>query len=110
LQSFTVICRVQNIGGTVGGQAGYNIQDGNFVYGVEADWNWTSTKSDKTLSDACVCGGTTVVQVHSEMDWVATARGRAGLAVGSTLAYVGAYMWVTMSPRLSSGRMARIGE
>ena len=22
----------------------------------------------------------------------------------------GAYMWVTMSPRLSSGRMARIGE
>ena len=78
----------KNIGGTVGGQAGYNIQDGNFVYGVEADWNWTSTKSDKTLSDACVCGGMTVVQVHSEMDWVATARGRAGLAVGSTLAYV----------------------
>jgi outer membrane immunogenic protein len=76
------------MGATAGGQAGYNIQDGSFVYGIEADWNWTGTKSDRTLTDTCACGDPVVVQIHTEMNWVATVRGRAGLTMGTTLAYV----------------------
>ncbi len=78
----------KTMGGTAGVQTGYNIQDGSFVYGIEADWNWTGTKSDKILTDACVCGDPVNVQIHTEMDWVATMRGRAGLTVSTTLAYV----------------------
>src|SRR6185437_10970132 len=31
-------------GGTAGALLGYNLQQGNFVYGLEGDWNWVGTK------------------------------------------------------------------
>jgi len=80
--------RSRNLGGTAGVQAGYNVQDGEFVYGIEADWSWTGTKGNKLLTDSCTCGQPVITQIHTEMDWVATVRGRVGLTVGRTLAYV----------------------
>jgi outer membrane immunogenic protein len=84
----------KNTGGMFGGQIGYNIQDNNFVYGIEADWDWTGARGDKTLNWAQTFtagpnrtptpGG---ALIHSGLDSLATVRGRAGLVVGTTLAY-----------------------
>jgi len=39
----------KNTGGLFGGQIGYNFQDNNFVYGIEADWDWSGAKGDKAV-------------------------------------------------------------
>ncbi len=94
----------KTIGGTAGAQTGYNIQDGNFLYGIEGDWNWTGIKNDRSLSDTCSCGGTVGAQIHAEMDWVATIRGRGGLVVGDTLAYATAGVaWAGFSNHWGAG-------
>jgi outer membrane immunogenic protein len=66
------------LGGTVGAVLGYNWQFGSFVYGLEGDWNWLGGKAT-----------TDGVFTRSSfgVDWLATARGRAGLAVDATLLY-----------------------
>lgn len=59
----------------LGGFAGYNIQAGDLVYGLEADLAWTDTN------------GTTATR-STDLDWVGTLRGRAGYAFDSILPYV----------------------
>jgi outer membrane immunogenic protein len=78
-------------GGTLGGQIGYNWQDDAFVYGFEGDFNWVWAKATNNLSLCtgvfCAANGGTgssVAVVQSEMNWLSTIRGRAGIAVGST--------------------------
>ena len=65
--------------GSIGGIIGFNGQMANFVYGLEADLSWTSWDEQHVWS-------TTYVN-HAEMPWLATVRGRAGLAAGSSLLY-----------------------
>jgi outer membrane immunogenic protein len=60
-----------------GGQLGYNWQDGNFVYGLEGDISGLTGTASKA-------GGL----VSNKIDWLSTVRGRMGLAVGNTMAYV----------------------
>ena len=73
-------------GGTVGGLFGYNWQKGSFVYGLEGDWNWIGTKKTRLIQafDADADNLSTSFDVN----WLATLRGRAGLAFDSTLLYV----------------------
>lgn len=67
-------------GFTGGGQLGYNFQAGNFVYGLEADLNWANNKATVTFP------GSTAA---TKLNWMATVRGRLGLALSSpTLIYV----------------------
>jgi outer membrane immunogenic protein len=67
-------------GGAFGGLLGYNWQQGRFVYGLEADWNWMSAKTTHFRPN---------FRSNSyDIDWLATARGRAGLAIDSTLFYL----------------------
>jgi outer membrane immunogenic protein len=70
---------------TGGLQLGYNIQSGQFVYGIEGDINW--------LRHAPSFGGEFLysngegpynLTVSSSIDWLATIRGRLGVAVGAT--------------------------
>jgi outer membrane immunogenic protein len=63
-------------GWLLGGQIGYNIQSGQFVYGLEADMSGAWVDGN----NAC-CG--------HEFNWVGSVRGRAGLAVNNnrTLLY-----------------------
>jgi outer membrane immunogenic protein len=69
--------------GVMGGfQVGYNFQSGHYVYGVEGDWMWTGLK-EKNASQS-----SSAYFTQAEMGWVATFRGRMGLAVDKTLAYV----------------------
>ena len=62
-----------------GGQIGYNWQNGNLVYGFEVDGSWLSGKGTNSYS--------TFATVENQINWLATARGRMGLAVGNTMAY-----------------------
>ncbi len=71
-------------GFTGGGQVGYNFQSSNFVFGVEADLNYVSNKSSITLPG--VPFGP--ITATSKLDWMATVRGRLGVAFSSTLFYV----------------------
>jgi outer membrane immunogenic protein len=63
-----------------GGQIGYNWQHGNFVYGVEADGSGLSNSAKFTDGNG--------YSFSHEINWLATFRGRAGLAVGDTMGYV----------------------
>ena len=54
-------------GWLAGAQIGYNLQSGQFVFGVEADW-----------SSTWIDGGTTCC--GHEFNWLASVRGRAGIA------------------------------
>lgn len=69
-------------GGAVGVTAGYNVQNGNMVYGVEGDVSWAKIKGDKT------CQGFPSQNCHFELGWQGTARARIGVAVDRALLYV----------------------
>lgn len=62
-------------GGLVGGTLGYNFQTGPWVFGLEGDMNWTKIRGTSA------CGGTTCEVGNN---WLATARGRLGYAMGAT--------------------------
>jgi outer membrane immunogenic protein len=65
-------------GGTIGG----NYQWGQFVLGVEGDWDWTNLNGTYGGAGlACGAGCTT------QSDWLATVRGRAGYAFDRFLVY-----------------------
>jgi outer membrane immunogenic protein len=67
--------------GFVGGlQAGYNIQSGAFVYGVEADGSWSGMKDDRTEGD----GDTQSLTTRA----LASLRGRVGIAADKRLYYL----------------------
>jgi outer membrane immunogenic protein len=91
-------------GWVAGGQVGYNIQSGSWVYGVEADGQWTGQKGDSNflcaitlIGGVCVPGLTfappgvagTSLTLQQKLEWFVTIRGRVGVLVQpSTLAYV----------------------
>jgi outer membrane immunogenic protein len=69
--------------GFLGGvQIGYNWQAGNWVYGLEADFQGSAGKGD-------VSGGAGAVTFSgdSKTPWFATARGRIGYAFGRSMVY-----------------------
>jgi outer membrane immunogenic protein len=68
-------------GFTFGGQAGYNWQSGNIVYGVEGDLNWVDSKASTNFLPLHSVAAT------SNLDWMATGRGRLGVAYSQFLIY-----------------------
>lgn len=81
-------------GGLIGGTIGANFQSGQFVFGVEGDWDWADIKG----SSAAGCGtlGTAIPPVgtigpmttcETKSDWLATIRGRVGYAFDRVLVY-----------------------
>ena len=66
-------------GGLIGGTAGYNYQIGQFVAGVEGDLDWT----DMTKS-----GANAIAAYKTDINTLATARARAGVALDRALLYV----------------------
>jgi len=63
-----------------GATLGYNIQTGNWVWGIEGDIDYVNAKG---TSDAAICNGCTF-----EDTWLATVRGRVGYAFGRWLPYL----------------------
>ena len=74
--------------GILGGfQAGYNLQVGSAVLGIEADWSFSGVKSDdRVLFTAGAASSTT--DIEHKLQWLATLRGRLGYSFGTVLPYV----------------------
>ena len=67
-----------------GGQLGYNYQTGNFVFGIEGDFSGIANKASVTFTPPL--RGLSI-SATSDLDWMATVRGRLGLAFGQALVY-----------------------
>jgi outer membrane immunogenic protein len=84
------------LAGLLGGvQAGFNLQSGAFVYGVEGQLSWTDMKKD-SLSKLgqfhyVNCWYDIAKEIdlkaHTEVSWVATLSGRIGYAIDRVLIY-----------------------
>jgi outer membrane immunogenic protein len=73
----------QTLTGVVGGgQAGYNMQYGPWVFGVEIDVQGTS--QDATWNGTVGGGGGAAVSQATSLPWFMTARGRVGYAFAPT--------------------------
>ncbi|HEY6380901.1 MAG TPA: outer membrane beta-barrel protein, partial [Pseudolabrys sp.] len=81
---FTSLHEREKTGGTVGGLLGYNWQQGNFVNGLEGDWSWIGART----SQLAALNTFESLSTSFDVNWLATLRGRAGLAFDSTLVYV----------------------
>ena len=80
-------CSLNTWGGVFGGFAGYNMQLGRFVYGLEVDGSWTGLKKSANYADI-VGLSNSVITLTGQVDWLATVRGRLGIAMSPTLLYV----------------------
>jgi outer membrane immunogenic protein len=72
----------KNTGFIGGGQVGYNFQAGSFVYGIEGDFDGLSGKVNLKGTFNPAAQGYT-----GQISWLATIRGRVGVAVGDTMPY-----------------------
>ena len=74
-------------GGAIGALAGYNWQSRNFVYGLEGDFSWTTSKASSNGTIASGYSGYTTNK-SSKVDALATLRARFGIDMGGTLPYL----------------------
>ena len=70
-------------GWLLGAQAGANMQMDNFVLGIEGDISWTNIGGEGDPIDP----GPDETVPSGSIDWLATLRGRAGVAVDNMLFY-----------------------
>ena len=85
-------------GFTGGGQAGYNLQSGSFVYGVEVDFGALNLNASRSGSGAWpVPGPPTPFTTGSSIstDWLFTARGRLGWTISHVMIYATGGLAVT---------------
>jgi len=89
-----------NVNGWLGGaQAGYNVQSSNWVYGLEADFQWTGQRGELAQSIAIPAfaipgDGVLPAQVISlsesyRLRWFGTVRGRLGILASERLLLYG---------------------
>lgn len=74
-----------------GVQAGYNVQFGAFVAGVEADISWTDADDETTYSAVdkfLFPGALTHSSFRTEIEWFGTLRARIGMPIERALIYV----------------------
>ena len=69
-----------------GGQIGYNWQTGNWVLGIEADYQRSDQRGDFN-SSFTVLGVATTQATTEKLDWFGTVRGRFGYAWDRSLVY-----------------------
>jgi outer membrane immunogenic protein len=68
-----------------GGIIGYNWQFGNWVVGVDGDFQGSTGSGYLTCANLCVGPGATTID--QKLSWFSTVRGRLGYAVGPALFY-----------------------
>src|SRR5215813_2090979 len=86
----------QKLAGLLGGvQAGFNLQSGAFVYGVEGQLSWTDMKKDslsklgqfRYVNCWYDIAKEIDLKAHTEVSWVATLSGRIGYVIDRVLIY-----------------------
>jgi outer membrane immunogenic protein len=81
-----------NIDGVIGGgQAGFNWQTGNWVWGAEADIQGSGQRGTGNFNCAAACSviGPVTETLNQKLDWFGTVRGRLGFTVTPTLLLYG---------------------
>ncbi|MCK1452474.1 porin family protein [Bradyrhizobium sp. 35] len=93
-------------GGIAGGQAGYNWQSANWVYGIEGDLQWSGEKGSAGFNcaptgpagGACLPGLTflpagsaagTSLSINQHLQWFGTVRGRVGILATPKVLFYG---------------------
>ncbi len=78
-------------GGIGGLQAGFNIQSGSLVYGLEGNFTWTGIEGNNTfISDDGNNGSTDYTwSIKTNLDWMASLRGRVGVLVSPSFLVYG---------------------
>jgi outer membrane immunogenic protein len=85
-----------NLNGVLGGiQFGQNVQVGNWLYGLESDFQFTgqnanSSRTDRLFRGSFIIFGDTLdatTQTETKIQWFGTVRGRAGLICDGLLFY-----------------------
>lgn len=71
-------------GGLIGGTLGYNLQTGNWVWGLEGDISYSWIKGTDTTGTG-LCAG---VGCETQNTWFGTIRGRIGYAIDRWLPYI----------------------
>jgi outer membrane immunogenic protein len=75
--------------GFIGGvQGGYNWQTGCTVFGIQADYGWSSINASVTETDSDVGIDTDTLTVSSRLRGLGTVRARTGVVVDNLLLYV----------------------
>src|SRR5262245_48750376 len=70
--------------GFIGGfQAGYNFQVGNFLFGVEGDFDWTTLSG----TSGPVTTPLGILQASASINWISTAAARFGITSDRLLVY-----------------------
>lgn len=105
-----------NKSGVIGGlYAGYNMQFNMFVLGLEADISLKSKNSGSDTQAVLATFGAptpayTMNVTSGTGNWLATARARAGLALGPALIYAtGGAAWTTISGSATAGGLVAAG-
>ncbi len=87
-------------GGLGGAQLGYNFQAGRWVFGAEGDIQVSALRQSSMCFDFC---GAITFRAAQELSWFATARARAGYAMGPALIYAtGGAAFTNVNTSLSS--------
>jgi outer membrane immunogenic protein len=107
-----------DLDGFVGGlHGGYNLQNGNIVYGVEADISWSGAdgkSSGTTAAGACpivvvavvACPAAATSSASVDLDWLASLRARLGVTFGNVLVYgTGGVGWGNVDLRIDAGAL-----
>ena len=78
-----------------GAQLGFNLQNGQFVFGIEGDISWADIDAGGQLDAGGPLPASLWEKQHDlSLDYFGTARARLGVAVGSFLPYVtGGFAW-----------------
>jgi len=73
-----------------GVQTGYNWQTNCTVFGVVADWSWTSTNAGSDFTDFPAFAGVVPgsADINSQLRWFGTVRAKTGVVVDNLLLYV----------------------
>jgi outer membrane immunogenic protein len=85
-----------DVNGFLGGlHGGYNLQNGNIVYGIEGDFSWTGADATDSQTGAagicvanrigCLAGAAATSSIN--LDWLASLRARLGVTFGNVLVY-----------------------
>lgn len=80
-----------DIDGVVGGaHAGFNLQSGNFVIGIEGDLEASGVSGERTASESGTILGVPVsgsASVKTDVNWMASVRGRLGFTFDRLMVY-----------------------
>lgn len=67
-----------------GAQIGFNMQSGNWVFGLEGDFSGAAIEGDARVAVA----GVLDLDLSADINWLSTVRGRVGYAFDTTLLYL----------------------